>query len=175
MENINAEQIIKALEHCANSGQCLGCRYDKGTGFTKEGCMACHMRDALALIISQEQRIKELSGEKNKVFEIGAANLISLEEAYLKLEAENLKLTEENERLQELLDKESTGQYNLATQIMDLLDDVSHVKSDTVLKTLQDVSLLFSMHFGTYTDDAVVKIIEVFELLNKIKKSILED
>lgn len=88
MENLNAEQIVKALKYCTDGGRCLDCRYDKGNSFTKEGCMASHMRDALALINSQEQDkeklgllIDEIEKEKRKLFE------------------ENKRLAEENERL----------------------------------------------------------------------------
>ncbi len=84
------------------------------------------------------------------------------------------ELTEENERLKELLDREAKCQYDLATQIMDLLDDVKYFKSDTVLKTLQDVSLLFSTHFGTYTRDAEIKVFDVFKLLDRITEELLE-
>lgn len=48
-------------------------------------------------------KLKELTEEKNEVFEKGAENLTRLEEAYLKLESENIRLTEENKRLQKAL------------------------------------------------------------------------
>lgn len=67
MENLNAEHIKRGLECCTNGGRCLDCQYDKCNSLTKEGCMASHMRDALALINSQEQRIKELEAETKRL------------------------------------------------------------------------------------------------------------
>lgn len=96
MENLNAEQVKKALECCLEDvANCNNCPYERYCDMHENNML----RDALALINSQEQRIGELADEKSKVFEKGAENLTRLEEAYLKLEAENLKLTEENERL----------------------------------------------------------------------------
>lgn len=44
------------------------------------------------------------------------------------------ELTEENEKLNERLDREAKCQYDLATKIVDLRDDVKYVKADTVQK-----------------------------------------
>ena len=99
MENLNAEKVKKALEiHTGILDKaCEECPYNRDAH--DEICLDVLVVDTLALITSQEQRIKELTEEKNEVFEKGAENLNRVEEAYLKLEAENLKLTEENERL----------------------------------------------------------------------------
>ena len=59
MENLNAEQIKKALEHCLNRDiypRCQTCEYTTG-------CKPWLMRHTLALIYEQEQKIKELSEE----------------------------------------------------------------------------------------------------------------
>ena len=72
---LNREQIIKELEGLVNFTTCPE-----------------YIKNALSLI-------KELTEEKNKVFEAGARNLSRLELSYLTLEVENAKLTEENERL----------------------------------------------------------------------------
>ena len=67
MENLNAETVKKALECClANDicdSKCGECQY-KSTG---ADCMDCMLRDALALINSQEQRIKELTEENERL------------------------------------------------------------------------------------------------------------
>ena len=52
---LNAEQIKKALG-CCIEGECDGCTYDEQTA-----CKEYILHDALALITSQEQRIKELT------------------------------------------------------------------------------------------------------------------
>lgn len=59
MENLNAEQVKKALECCGANDGCVGekCPY-------YEKCLFCITRmskDALAIINSQEQRIEELT------------------------------------------------------------------------------------------------------------------
>ena len=64
MKNLNAEQIIKVLEHCSNwtaEKGCKGCPYD-GNCIDEDVT-----RDALALITSQEQRIKELTEENERL------------------------------------------------------------------------------------------------------------
>lgn len=102
---LNREQIVKALECCIQSESCEYCEYNDGSEDI------CPIRsDALALI-------KELEDEKNEVFEKGCENLTRLEEAYLKLESENLKLTKENESLKQCMEHEHAsfmeifGQY----------------------------------------------------------------
>jgi hypothetical protein len=64
---LNAELIKKALECClANDicdSRCGECQY-KSAG---ADCMGCMLRDALALINSQEQRIKELTEENERL------------------------------------------------------------------------------------------------------------
>ena len=59
-----------------------------------------------------------------------------MEEAYLKLEAENLKLTEENERLKDRVLVEN----NLRHQVEEMLaNGMGVVKADTAKKTLDAV------------------------------------
>ena len=65
---LNAEKIIKALEWCTSGGNCMECAEDKNTpNVSQMGCMAIQMRKALALITSQEQRIKELTTENERL------------------------------------------------------------------------------------------------------------
>ena len=133
MENRNAETVKSELEGLAKFHTCPE-----------------YIKDALALINSQEQRIKELTKERNKVSEKGAENLTRLEEAHLKLEAENLKLTEENERLRadkkELINENEELKNQLQEEIseedIDLFDEftkllhegIRNAKADTVRK-----------------------------------------
>lgn len=65
---LNAEMIKKALECCVSLGGCQKCSYRERGSVT---CMYDLRSDALALINSQEQRIKELT-EERKDFEIRA-------------------------------------------------------------------------------------------------------
>lgn len=62
MENLNAEQVKKALE-CCTLGDCTPCPYHQ----LYVGCRDRMAEDALALINSQEQRIGELAEENERV------------------------------------------------------------------------------------------------------------
>ena len=57
---LNAEQIKKALERCANEWHCGLC------GFTEKEC-ALIKKSTLAIITSQEQKIKELTEENERL------------------------------------------------------------------------------------------------------------
>lgn len=145
MENLNAETIKKALEIHTGDMPCEECPYNCDAH--DEICLDVLAADALALINSQEQRIgklaeevedlkvtllartmalttlkavkKELTEEKNEVFEKGAENLTRLEEAYLKLEAENERL--------------KTQKYYIHTDgRIEMIPTVESVKADTV-------------------------------------------
>jgi predicted nuclease with TOPRIM domain len=72
MENLNAEQIKKQMQDWSNGicenaclkGECLN-----GIIVACENCMPNTVRNALALINSQEQRIKELTEENERLRE----------------------------------------------------------------------------------------------------------
>jgi hypothetical protein len=59
MENLNAEQIKKALECCVttSAGDCKNCGYRGKSHDNFITCTNCLIADSLALITSQEQRI----------------------------------------------------------------------------------------------------------------------
>lgn len=64
---LKAEQIIKALECCQFrhiKKNCDGCKYHR---WIEPACRDLICQDALALITSQEQRIKELSEENERL------------------------------------------------------------------------------------------------------------
>ena len=65
MENLNAEQIKKALECCTSYCDKDNCPYK--THDIPIACMTMRMVDALALITSQEQKIKELTEENERL------------------------------------------------------------------------------------------------------------
>ena len=62
---LNAEQIVKALECCSSGGKCSQCSEDeKNPRLTKEGCMAVQMRNAIALInklTEENERLREIT------------------------------------------------------------------------------------------------------------------
>lgn len=95
MENLNAEQVKKALECCFvndwNSTKCNECPFYNGGG----GCIDELKEATLALITSQEQRIKELAEENTALF----ARNLDLAEKGEQVVIAYKKLSEENERL----------------------------------------------------------------------------
>ena len=70
---LNAETVKKALECCltTSEGDCIACGYRGKKDGLFVTCTNCLISDALALINSQEQKIKELTLE-NAGFEAGA-------------------------------------------------------------------------------------------------------
>ena len=64
MENLNAEQVKKALE-CCITDSCISCPYDDVGVYSQ--CVPTLLENALALINSQEQRIKELTEENERL------------------------------------------------------------------------------------------------------------
>jgi hypothetical protein len=113
MKNLNAEQVKKALECCVKAETHLDCRKLKCPalindeciyiGETDEDCDRQQLADALALITSQEQRIKELTEENAEVKANWQKLKESHESACEKCRAEFKRLTEENERFSQSL------------------------------------------------------------------------
>lgn len=66
MENLNAEQIKKALECCISGDDCTMCPL-----LDEQSCPCVLNENALALITSQEQRIKELAEENARLIDAG--------------------------------------------------------------------------------------------------------
>lgn len=137
MENLNAETVKKALECCTRGRKskedrpCLDCHYNECNlvGGTSERqttgtCQGWLMKDALALINSQGQRIKELTGENEDLRIKLAARIM----AGTTLKAVNKKLTEENERLK-------APKYRiLPDDRIEMIPTVESVRADTVRK-----------------------------------------
>lgn len=89
MEELNKEEIIKALEWCIQSEGCEYCEYNKGN------IDVCSIRsDALALIKDQDEQIFKLQNLL-KENENGYAQTLFLEKC------KNKDLTEKNKELQE--------------------------------------------------------------------------
>ena len=63
---LNAEMIKKALECCTNNGECKECPINPHKG-NYGYCTSLAINHALALINSQEQRIKELTEENERL------------------------------------------------------------------------------------------------------------
>jgi hypothetical protein len=75
------------------------------------------------------------------------------------------ELTDENEKLNERLDREAKCQYDLATKIVDLRDDIKYVKAETVRKMQEKIRA--KSEYGTIN-------ISPWQL-DQIAKEVLED
>ena len=99
MENLNAEQVKEALECCHTpvASDCNKCGYRGRSVENGEyiGCTNRLIKDALALINSQEQRIKELAEENERLRELNKQLETDNFNANMNLET----VAEENERL----------------------------------------------------------------------------
>ena len=78
MSELNREQIVKSLECCAKLKPCKECPLYTYS-HDDEGCKHKCIVDALALITSQEQRIKELTEEIERLKELGTTKEIEKE------------------------------------------------------------------------------------------------
>lgn len=105
------EQVIKALERLVEKCD-ENCRFYTSAALCDALSLIKELteeKEKLGFLIDEIVREKRelfeenkgLIEEKNKIFEAGARRLSNLELSYLTLEAENAKLTEENERLRE--------------------------------------------------------------------------
>ena len=121
MENLNAEQVKKALEccHSCNEADCKNCGYRQKAEGVEDLYISCTnvlIADALALINSQEQRIKELA--------------------------------EENERLRVVADMSDTTLTDALRIVNEFCDNrVKRSKADTVRKMAESIKLEFYREF----------------------------
>lgn len=158
---LNGEQIIKALE-CCNRGtteDCAKCpRFDGDRTLSTEDCMEKLMRDALSLI-------KELTAKVAKWEE--ECDLRG--DMWCKLNEENKKLTEENERLKDRVLKET----HLRHQAEEMLaNGMSVVRADTARKMRERLEELYTDKL--ITDDMTVSIGVIKQNIKDIAKEMLE-
>ena len=124
MENLNAEQIKKALECCISGDDCTLCPL-----LDERSCPCVLNENVLALINSQEQRIKELT----QMHEMLSESYDHLAKTKDELLAERSRLTEENEKI--------------GIENFDLICKLSRIKEDTV-KELRDKLLARKVSYG---------------------------
>ena len=149
---LNAEQIKKALECCSGIAKCVDCPYAE-----IEDCAKQNARDVIALIKELAEEIKDLT----ETAEVRAKVVERLQILTNEIEEDNRKLTEEKKRLRkenDLLHSTRKNHFNRAQR--------------NVILAIQE---RFTMRFGTYTDGDMTPIKEVFSLLDKFEKEMLED
>ena len=170
MENLNAENItneiqslIKALKECGG-----WVKRGNGEGWFNHDILV----DAVAVITSQEQRIKELTEELDDAKRDTIPKLrLSLERAnVMGVEADKkvAELTEENEKLREQND------YLVKEAVfspMERANNTLEVKADTVRKMHERLKERFSTatRYSKYSGAGVVMVID------QIAKEMLED
>ena len=145
---LNAEQIKKALECCQFrhiKKNCDECKYHR---WIEPACRDLICQDALALINSQEQRIKELT-----------ENLHATRTELTRVQEENERLRAENEALAISEVKECEISQMLVYRIRDKHPAVMAVISDTVRKMQealeQRIHSKLSYH-GWYLKETVI-------------------
>lgn len=83
------------------------------------------------------------------------------------------ELTEENEKLNERLDREARCQYGLCGQIVNLRDDVKYIKEETVRKMQQRLT---SNEFYIVADDHDgMQYVDFCAWVEDVAKDMLED
>ena len=125
---LNAEQIKKALECCltTSEGDCSDCGYRGRTRSCFLTCTNCLIADALALINSQEQRIKELT-EENKKLEYTLAGVMHSVDKWL--DGKELEQDEVNRAIT-MRDKTLRLCEELDCMIDNLRDDISELTEE---------------------------------------------
>lgn len=118
---LNAEQIKKALECCATKQFCA---FDTPCPWEYMHSGNRLYADALALINSQEQKIKELTELSEAISERYAIQVVTA----IELDKQVQRLTEENERLK-------APKYRiLPDDRIEMLPTVESVRADTIRK-----------------------------------------
>lgn len=121
MENLNAEQVKKALECCGGERKlCRDCPYACGSRY----CVVVLREDALALITSQEQKIKELTEEnerlraENEIKSQKRANIFEISNAFERGRTDGVRKMQERLKAQRFSDA-SPHDYDLLHCVID--------------------------------------------------------
>ena len=151
MENLNAEQIKKALECHAGYFSCDECPYDpyEETGERYCGCVLA--KHALALITSQEQRIKELTEENERLRGI----LLQFTDIVHKWGNKN-------------------GYDTSEISLVPILNEANAIKTQIEADTVRKMQERLKMYFGTYILGYKIPLSEVLKVINQIAKEMLE-
>jgi hypothetical protein len=83
---------------------------------------------------NMQKYVENIRHKEEEGYEPSAARYAAEMDMWRVVTLEKKKLTDENERLNERLDREAKCQYDLATKIVNLRDDVKYIKAETVRK-----------------------------------------
>lgn len=129
MENLNAEQVKKAYEHCITKVNCKGCPC------WCEDKKCTRREDTLALITSQEQRIKELTAE----IEVLKADRDNYKEWYFKAVGEVKQLTEDYKSLDMELRTANTDLHATRTELTRVQEDNERLRAENEALAISEV------------------------------------
>lgn len=168
MKNLNAEKIKKGLKCCSeDTADCHNCPYSE---FTEGNCFDNAKKDALALITSQEQRIKELSAKVAKWEE--ECDLRG--DMWCKLNEENKRLTEENERLRDNLERTEKALITCDKAHNALFTDTFRIEAEAKADTVRKMQERFIAEIEQ-TPNANEHFIKAWKSkIDKIAKEVLE-
>jgi DNA anti-recombination protein RmuC len=161
---MESEKIIKALE-CYTTFNCDKCPIeDENRDCENFGCI----KQALALI-------KELTEENENLYRTLDDKIQEkqrLIEENERLRVENKQLTNDNQELKNQLQEE------ISEEDIDLFDEFTRLLNegirDAKANNLSEIKTRFALRYGTYTDKDMTPITEVFRILDRIAKEMLE-
>lgn len=162
MENLNAEKVKKALE--IHTGildmPCEECPYNCDAH--DEICLDVLPKDALALINSQEQRIKELTEERDGLYRLVDDKIQEIK-----------KLTEENEKLTRLANLRQRDLDNANDLLFKAEDENERLRADTVRKMQERIKQYIDVgHYRSPTEICFSEL-DVANIIDQIAKEIL--
>ena len=192
MENLNAEQIKKALEccHSCNEADCKDCGYRRKAEGVEDLYITCTnvlIADALALINSQEQRIWELE-KYNANMKVCGFSAKELAEKCEELAVENERLTRLANLRQRDLDNANDLLFKAEDEIERLMREKTalecivstarnQAKADTVRKMQTAIEEYYSKPTYQPAKDHPIKHTQIEHLLvviDQIAKKMLE-
>ena len=166
---LNAEKIKKALECCVTDS-CFSCPYDDVGVYSQ--CVPTLLENALSLINSQEQRIKEITEEYDSI----AKSVNEASDVIRKLRFEKKEITEENERYKAKENEQFEKWLKLEKATREHHSELFKeakiaVKEDTVRKMQERLKERFSTatRYTKYSGAGVVMVID------QIAKEMVED
>ena len=180
MENLNAEQIIKALGICWDT-TCTDCEFND----TCEGHWQV-LENAKTLINSYEQKIKQLT-EANETAALAYLELTKENERLLKRnfdlaeKGENVviaykKLSDENTQLRSIIDEAKKNAIEHVKMLKEIKSEAKNFKNNILLTLLNELNAeLLKVARCQKADEPNMRSQDVFDILDRTVKGTMED
>lgn len=179
MENLNAEAVKKALECCVKAETHLDCRKLKCPALINDECIYIgetdedydrkQLADALALITSQEQRIKELA----EVVERSKTAQGCEESVNNGFSPSVTELQRENERLRLKDAENAVSAFRDTAAILDLQERLKKTTKEN--EGLHRICQSYVLQYGTATDKEIFLKKERAETVQKMQERLKAD